>query len=79
MVVELNQPGAEAPVRQLGIPIKLDRTPGDHARLPGPVLGEHTEQALAAAGYSEGQIAELLASGAAAGPAETQHSPTLRA
>jgi crotonobetainyl-CoA:carnitine CoA-transferase CaiB-like acyl-CoA transferase len=79
MVVELDQPGATAPVRQLGIPIKLDRTPGDHARLPGPVLGEHTEQALAAAGYSEEQIVELLSSGAAAGPAETQHSPTLRA
>ena len=52
MVVELDQPGAEQPVRQLGIPIKLGRTPGDHARLPGPVLGEHTEQVLLAAGYS---------------------------
>ena len=24
-------------------PVKLERTPGDHARLPGPALGEHTE------------------------------------
>jgi crotonobetainyl-CoA:carnitine CoA-transferase CaiB-like acyl-CoA transferase len=67
MVVELEQPGAERPVRQLGVPIKLTRTPGEHARLPGPALGEHTEEALLAAGYSPAQVAELLASGAAAG------------
>ena len=53
MVVEIDQPGAERPVRQLGIPVKLTRTPGAHARLPGPALGEHTEQALREAGYSE--------------------------
>jgi alpha-methylacyl-CoA racemase len=79
MVVELDQPGAERPVRQLGIPVKLDRTPGEHDRLPGPALGEHTEELLAEAGYSEEEIAELLAGGAAAGPAETQHGTTLRA
>jgi alpha-methylacyl-CoA racemase len=70
MVVELDQPGAVQPVRQLGIPIKLSRTPGDHARLPGPALGEHTEQALRAAGCTEEQVAELLAQGAAAGASE---------
>ncbi|MCW3032644.1 MAG: L-carnitine dehydratase/bile acid-inducible protein [Solirubrobacterales bacterium] len=79
MVVEVSQPGAERPVRQLGIPVKLDRTPGRHDRLPGPALGEHTEEVLAAAGYTEEEIAELLAGGAAAGPAETQHGTTLRA
>ena len=61
MVVELDQPGAERPVRQLGIPVKLTRTPGEHARLPGPALGEHTEEVLRAAGYSPEQVAELLA------------------
>src|SRR5580692_9324421 len=66
MVVELAQPGVERPVRQLGIPVKLTRTPGAHARLPGPALGEHTEELLLAAGYSAEQVAELLASGAAA-------------
>src|SRR5277367_1142948 len=71
MVVELEQPGAGRPVRQLGIPVKLERTPGEHDRLPGPALGEHTEGVLAAAGYSEEEVAELLAGGAAAGPAET--------
>jgi alpha-methylacyl-CoA racemase len=69
MVVELDQPGAQRPVRQLGLPVKLTRTPGDHARLPGPALGEHTEEVLLAAGYSQEQVAELLSEGAAAGPA----------
>jgi crotonobetainyl-CoA:carnitine CoA-transferase CaiB-like acyl-CoA transferase len=75
MVVELDQPGAERPVRQLGIPVKLTRTPGEHARLPGPALGEHTEEVLAAAGYSPEQVAELLESGAVAGPTEKNGSP----
>ena len=79
MVVEIEQPGAERPVRQLGVPVKLTRTPGEHARLPGPALGEHTEEALLAAGYSAVQVAELLASGAAAGPADSAQATTLRA
>jgi crotonobetainyl-CoA:carnitine CoA-transferase CaiB-like acyl-CoA transferase len=69
MVVEIEQPGAERAVRQLGVPVKLSRTPGEHSRLPGPALGEHTEELLLAAGFSEGEVAELLQSGAAAGPA----------
>jgi alpha-methylacyl-CoA racemase len=69
MVVELDQPGVAGGVRQLGIPVKLGRTPGDHARLPGPALGEHTERVLAAAGYSAEEIAALLEAGAVAGPA----------
>jgi alpha-methylacyl-CoA racemase len=69
MVVTLDQPGVEDGVRQLGVPIKLDRTPGEHNRLPGPGLGEHTEDVLRAAGYGDERIAELLASGAVAGPA----------
>src|SRR5665213_556902 len=72
MVVEIEQPGAERPVRQLGIPIKLGRTPGEHARLPGPALGEHTEEVLLGAGYSQAEVDELLQSGAVAGPAEAQ-------
>jgi len=79
MVVEIEQPGARAPVRQLGIPVKLARTPGEHARLPGPALGEHTEEVLLAAGYTDEEVAELLRSGAAAGPAETSQDATLRA
>ncbi len=77
MVVEMQQPGAQRAVRQLGIPVKLARTPGQHARLPGPALGEHTEQALRAAGYSQDEVAQLLACGAAAGPAADRLDPTL--
>jgi crotonobetainyl-CoA:carnitine CoA-transferase CaiB-like acyl-CoA transferase len=79
MVVELEQPGVAGPVRQLGVPVKLGRTPGTHDRLPGPALGEHTEQVLAEAGYSAEQIAALLESGAAAGPAASTQATTLRA
>ncbi|HWY90886.1 MAG TPA: CoA transferase [Solirubrobacteraceae bacterium] len=82
MVVEIDQPGAAAPVRQLGVPVKLDRTPGSHARLPGPALGEHTEQALREAGYTAEQVTELLACGAVMGPthpAETAPQATFRA
>jgi alpha-methylacyl-CoA racemase len=67
MVVELDQPGV-GPVRQLGFPIKLSRTPG-RMRAPGPVLGEHTDDVLAAAGYSDEEVAALKESGAVAGPA----------
>jgi crotonobetainyl-CoA:carnitine CoA-transferase CaiB-like acyl-CoA transferase len=66
MVVELHQPGVEGGVRQLGIPVKLGRTPGDHDRLPGPGLGEHTEEVLRAAGYGEQEIARLIEQGAVA-------------
>jgi alpha-methylacyl-CoA racemase len=67
MVVELEQPGA-GKVKQLNTPIKLSRTPGG-VRAPGPVLGEHTDEVLAAAGYSDAEIAALKESGAVAGPA----------
>lgn len=65
MVVAIDQPGAAAPVRTLGVPIKLSGTPGDVHRLPAPGLGEHTEQVLREAGLDEDRIQELLASGAA--------------
>jgi alpha-methylacyl-CoA racemase len=71
MVVELDQPGVAGGVRQLGIPVKLTRTPGAHNRLPGPALGEHTAQVLAAAGYAPEEIAALLEAGAVGGPAAT--------
>jgi crotonobetainyl-CoA:carnitine CoA-transferase CaiB-like acyl-CoA transferase len=69
MVVEISQPGVERAVRQLGVPVKLSRTPGEHNRIPGPMLGEHTEEVLQAAGYPAEEIAELLDSGAVAGAA----------
>ena len=68
MVVGLDQPGVPEPVRQLGAPVRLSRTPADCNRLPGPALGEHTEAVLRAAGYDDARIAELLRTGAVAGP-----------
>jgi alpha-methylacyl-CoA racemase len=75
MVAPLDQPGVAEPVRLLGVPVKLSRTPGDANRAPGPGLGEHTDEVLRAAGYDDEQIAALKESGAVAGPAaETQGS-----
>ena len=69
MVVEIAQPGAERPVKLLGAPVKLSRTPADPARAPGPGLGEHTDEVLAGAGFARDEIAALHESGAVAGPA----------
>ena len=68
MVVEVEQPEL-GPVRLLGVPVKLSRTPGDPTRRRRR-SGEHTEAVLAEAGFAEEEIAALLESGAAAGRAE---------
>jgi crotonobetainyl-CoA:carnitine CoA-transferase CaiB-like acyl-CoA transferase len=65
MVVELEQP-VLGPVRSLGLPIKLSRTPGDPTR-PAPALGADTEAVLAEAGLGADEIAALIEAGAAAG------------
>jgi alpha-methylacyl-CoA racemase len=75
MVVSLDQPGADRPVRLLGLPFKLSRTPGDATRAPGPGLGEHTRSVLGEAGFTDAEIDGLLESGAVAGPAaSTPHA-----
>jgi alpha-methylacyl-CoA racemase len=66
MVTEIEQPGLGT-VRQLGLPVKMSRTPGDPTR-PAPAFGEHTEAVLREAGYSDEQVAAMIESGAAAGP-----------
>jgi alpha-methylacyl-CoA racemase len=66
MVVELEQPGLGT-VRQLGVPVKLGRTPG-RVEAPAPALGEHTHEVLADAGYSDHEIDALVEQGAVAGP-----------
>jgi alpha-methylacyl-CoA racemase len=78
MVVEIEQPGSSRPVRLLGAPVKLSRTPADPARAPGPALGEHTDQVLAEAGLSSGEIAALHESGAVAGPAGSVQGAFMR-
>jgi crotonobetainyl-CoA:carnitine CoA-transferase CaiB-like acyl-CoA transferase len=69
MVAGLTQPGVDEPVKLLGVPIKLSRTPGDPARGPGPALGEHTDEVLREAGFAPDEIAALHYAGAVAGPA----------
>ena len=71
MVVSLDQPGIDQPVRQLGTPVKLSRTPAQPGRSPGPALGEHTNEVLGRAGYSREEIAELNRAGAIAGSQQT--------
>jgi alpha-methylacyl-CoA racemase len=68
MVVELDQPGVDKPVRQLGVPVKLSRTPGKVDK-PGPPLGEHTDEVLQTLGYSTGEIDALKEAGVVAGTA----------
>jgi len=74
MVVETEHPTLGR-LRTLGSPIKLSATPPDVCRR-APLLGEHTDQVLAEAGYNEREIAALRQSGVVArhGPA----SPAIR-
>ena len=65
MLVEVEQPGI-GPVRLLGQPVKLSRTPADDTR-PAPALGEHTEEVLDEAGFGGDEIAALIDGGAVAG------------
>ncbi len=73
MVVAIDQPGAHDPVKQLGAPIKLGRTPAQPGRRPAPALGEHTDEVLAATGFSAREIASLREQGAIAGAGEAVH------
>ena len=75
MIVSVDQPGRGEPVRQLGVPIKLGRTPAQPGRAPAPGLGEHTEEVLAQAGFSEHEIAALLETGAVAGSGDYARQP----
>ena len=61
MVVELEHPAAGM-LRMLGSPLKLSAQPAS-IRRPPPVLGQHTDEILAEAGYSAGRIAELRETG----------------
>jgi crotonobetainyl-CoA:carnitine CoA-transferase CaiB-like acyl-CoA transferase len=63
-VVSVEQPGA-GPVRVLGAPFRMSRTPADDTR-PAPALGEHTRAVLAELGYAPGEAAALEAAGAVA-------------
>ena len=62
MVVEVEHPTLGR-LKTLGSPIKLSATPPDVGRR-APLLGEHTDEVLAEAGYTGSEIAALRRSGA---------------
>jgi len=64
MVIEVDHPRAGR-VKSLGMPIKFSDTPGESARA-APLLGEHTQEVLEAAGYSRADIDRLAQEGAIA-------------
>ena len=66
MIVEWEQPGI-GPVRQIGSPIKMSRTPAAEPG-PAPAIGADTREVLASAGLSAEEIEGLFESGVAAGP-----------
>jgi alpha-methylacyl-CoA racemase len=61
MVVDLEQPGI-GPVRQVGFPIALSRTPAGIER-HAPALGEHTDEVLSSIGYDVAKVEALRAEG----------------
>jgi succinate--hydroxymethylglutarate CoA-transferase len=56
MVVELDTP--VGPMKFFGVPYKLDKTPAS-VRTPPPLHGQHTDEVLGEAGFTEAEIAEL--------------------
>ncbi|MBY0496890.1 MAG: CoA transferase [Cyanobacteria bacterium] len=62
MTVDVDHPTL-GPLRTLGTPIKMSATPLDPKRR-GPMLGEHTDDVLMAAGYSSDEIEQLRYAGA---------------
>ncbi|MFD5538473.1 CaiB/BaiF CoA transferase family protein, partial [Streptomyces sp. NPDC127079] len=62
MVVELDHPTV-GKLRTLGSPLKLGNTPTRFRSAP-PLIGQHTDEVLAEAGYTPEQIADLHAAGA---------------
>ncbi len=62
MVLELDQPGI-GPVKQVGFPIKLSRTPAA-VESAAPALGQHTDEVLRSIGFDDERIAALHEQGA---------------
>lgn len=62
MLVNMNHPVA-GPIKLVGIPVKLDKTPGK-LNTPSPLLGQHTEEVLAGMlNLSGAEIESLKAEG----------------
>lgn len=61
MVVEMEHPSL-GEIKQLGIPVKLSRTPGELNSVP-PEQGEHSEAILRNIGYTDEQIKDFINDG----------------
>ena len=62
MTVDVEHPTLGT-LRTLGTPIKMSETPLNPKRR-GPLLGEHTDEVLHTAGYSNDEIEQLRSTGA---------------
>ncbi len=65
-VFEVDDDPGLATMRMLRSPLRLSQDP-PRVRLMPPRLGEHTDEILAEAGFSDGEIADLRSSGAVSG------------
>jgi crotonobetainyl-CoA:carnitine CoA-transferase CaiB-like acyl-CoA transferase len=63
MVVGVEHPVA-GEVKTIGLPVKFSQTPGA-VRSPAPTFGQHTRSVLSEAGFSDAEIDDLIATGAA--------------
>lgn len=61
MLVEVSHPSG--PMRLLGSPVKMSRTPGE-VRTHPPLLGQHTMDVLLSLGYSEEEVRSMREEGA---------------
>ncbi len=60
---------SEGRLRTMDLPVRFSASPGD-IRLPAPRLGEHSTEILREAGLADREIAAMMKTGAAVGPAE---------
>ncbi|HZZ46134.1 MAG TPA: CoA transferase [Pseudonocardia sp.] len=77
MVVEVDHP-VLGPMRALGMPAKLSRTPAT-IRLPAPLLGQHSRDVLRTLGHSDAGIDELIATGVVTETPIPENTPDDRA
>jgi crotonobetainyl-CoA:carnitine CoA-transferase CaiB-like acyl-CoA transferase len=63
MVVGVEHPVA-GEVKTIGLPVKFSQTPGA-VHSPAPTFGQHTRSVLSEAGFSDAEIDDLIATGAA--------------
>lgn len=62
MLVEVEHPGCDTPKTIVGSPVHMTETPPG-VRSPAPILGQHTDEVLAALGYDEAARGRMKAAG----------------